>query len=289
MWALVNGTFVRDQDAVVSVHDRGFRYGDGVFDTLRVYQGHPFLLDRHLARLLDGAAALGITPLPDIAALARLIRELTDRNGLPHALVRTTLTRGVSPGWDPVEATDRTLVVVEQPFVGYPERLYTSGASIVLLTDTRLRPAAWVPTVKSLSLSAHVQAKREATNQGADEAVLCTESGLVAEGTVSNVFCVEDGRLRTPPLADGILQGVTREVVLDLARRDGLLTEEAQITPESLQEADEVFLTSTGMEVLPVTRVDGHLVGSGKPGVVTLTLRKRYQEFVRQTVGTTKL
>ncbi len=286
MWALVGSTFVRDNEAVVSVHDRGFRYGDGVFDTLRVYQGHPFLLDRHLARLLDGATALGITPLPAIAALARLIRELIDRNGLPHALVRTTLTRGASPGWDLVEATDPTLVVVEQPFAGYPERLYTSGASIVLLTDARLRPAALTPTVKSLSLLAHVQAKREATSQGADEAVLCTESGFIAEGTVSNVFCVEDGCLRTPPLADGILQGVTREVVLDLARRDGLLTEEHSLTPESLREADEVFLTSTGMEVLPVTRVDGNVVGSGKPGPMTLTLRKRYQELVRETLGT---
>src|SRR5574341_1515989 len=122
MWALVGGTFVRDSDAVVSVHDRGFRYGDGVFDTLRVYEGHPFLLDRHLARLLDGAGALGITPLPDIAALARLIRDLVNRNGLPHALVRTTLTRGISQGWDPVETTDPTLVVVEHPFAGYPEQ-----------------------------------------------------------------------------------------------------------------------------------------------------------------------
>lgn len=286
MWALVNGTFVRDQDAVVSVHDRGFRYGDGVFDTLRVYQGHPFLLDRHLARLLDGATALGITPLPAIAALAGLIRELIDRNGLPHALVRTTLTRGASPGWDPVEATDSTLVVVEQSFAGYPDRLYTSGASIVLLTDASLRPAALTPTVKSLSLLAHVQAKREATNQGADEAVLCTESGFIAEGTVSNVFCVEDGRLRTPPLADGLLQGITREVVLDLARRDGLLTEESSLTPESLREAAEVFLTSTGMEVLPVTRVDGRPIGSGGTGPVTLALRRRYQEFVAETLGT---
>ncbi len=288
MWALVGGTFVRDSDAVVSVHDRGFRYGDGVFDTLRVHEGRPFLLERHVARLLDGAKALGIAPLPDSSALARLIRELIDRNGLPHALVRTTLTRGVSPGWDPSEATDPTLVAVEQPFSGYSERLYTSGASIVILTESRLRPGALAPTVKSLSLLAHVQAKREAADQGADEAVLCTESGVIAEGTVSNVFCVEDGRLRTPPLSDGILQGITREVVLDLARRDGLLTEEAQITPESFQEADEVFLTSTGMEVLPVTRVDGHPVGAGQPGPVTIALRKRYREFVRDTVGLPK-
>jgi branched-chain amino acid aminotransferase len=282
MWALVGGTFVRDNEAVVSVHDRGFRYGDGVFDTLRVYDGHPFLLERHVARLLEGARVLGITPLPDSSALARLTRDLIDRNGLLHALVRTTLTRGVSPGWEPAESADPTVVVVEHSFAGYPERLYTSGASIVVLTENRLRPAALAPTVKSLSLTAHVQAKREAAEQGADEAILCTESGFVAEGTVSNIFCVEDGRLRTPPLSDGILQGITRDVVLDLARRDGVLTEESSLTPESLREADEVFLTSTGMEVLPVTRVDGRPVGSGHPGAITLSLRKRYQKLIRE-------
>lgn len=286
MWALVGGTFVRDSEAVVSVHDRGFRYGDGVFDTLRVYEGQAFLLERHVARLLNGARALGIAPLPDASVLGRFIRELIDRNGLLHAVVRTTLTRGVSPGWDPSEAAAPTLVALEQPFSGYPERLYASGASIVILNESRLRPAALAPDVKSLSLMAHVQAKREAVEQGADEAVLCTESGFVAEGTVSNIFCAEDGRLRTPPLSDGILQGITREVVLDLARRDGLVTEESSITPESLREANEVFLTSTGMDVLPVTRVDGRTMGSGHPGPVTLALQRRYQEFVRETIGT---
>jgi branched-chain amino acid aminotransferase len=286
MWALVGGFFVRDDEAVVSVHDRGFRYGDGVFDTLRVYERQPFLLERHIARLLNGARALGIAPLPDPPMLARWIRELIDRNEPKHAVVRTTLTRGVSQGWDPSEATDPTLVVVEQPFSGYPERLYASGASIVVLNETRLRPAALAPYVKSLSLMAHVQAKREATEQGAEEAVLCTEAGFVAEGTVSNIFCVEDERVRTPPLSDGILQGITREVVLDLARRDGLVTEESSLTPESVREADEVFLTSTGMEVLPVTRVDGRPVGSGQPGPVTLALRRRYQQLVRETIGT---
>jgi branched-chain amino acid aminotransferase len=284
VWALVGETFVRDHEAVVSVHDRGFRYGDGVFDTLRVYDRQPFLTERHVARLLNGATALGITPLPDAAVLGRFIRELIDRNGLPHAVVRTTLTRGTSPGWDPNDAADPTLIVVEQPFSGYPERLYASGASIVVLNESRLRPAALAPYVKSLSLMAHVQAKREATDQGADEAVLCTESGFVAEGTVSNIFCVEEGRLRTPPLSEGILQGITREVVLDLARRDGLVTEESSLTPDVLREADEVFLTSTGMEVLPVSRADGRPVGSGQPGSVTLALRRRYQEFVRSTL-----
>ncbi|MFZ5861935.1 MAG: aminotransferase class IV [Nitrospirota bacterium] len=277
---MVNGTFVPDREAVVSVHDRGFRYGDGVFDTLRVYRGQPFLIDRHLARLIEGATALGIAPLPTASALAGTIRDLIERNELPEALVRTTVTRGVTTGWDVRHDGTPTVVIVEQPFAGYPDQLYRSGASIVILANTRLRPAALTPSVKSLSLLAHVQAKREASGQGADEAVLCTESGHVAEGTVSNVFCVKNGTLHTPPLSDGILQGITREVVLDLARRDGIKSAEDRLTPDQLREADEVLLTSTGMEVLPVTRVDGRHVGSGQPGQATLALRRRYQEFV---------
>jgi branched-chain amino acid aminotransferase len=289
MWAFANGVFVRDQDAVVSVHDRGFRYGDGVFDTIRVYRGRPFLIERHLARLIEGATAVGIAPLPTASALASAIRDLIDRNEIAEALVRTTVTRGVSTGWDSRHAGDPTVVIVEQPFEGYPDQLYRSGASIVILANTRLRPSALTPAAKSLSLLVHVQAKRNATAQDADEAVLCAESGTVAEGTVSNVFCVRDGRLHTPPLSDGILQGITREVVLGLARRDGIETVEDRMTPDELRTADEVFLTSTGMEVLSVTRADGHSVGSGRPGQVTLALRRRYQEFVTETLESSTL
>jgi branched-chain amino acid aminotransferase len=284
MWAFVNGVFVRDQDAVVSVHDRGLRYGDGVFDTLRVYRGQPFLIERHIARLIEGTNAIGISPLPTPSAFASTIRDLIDRNEIPEALVRTTVTRGVSPGWEVRHAGDPTVAVVEQPFAGYPDPLYRSGASIVILANTRLRPSALTAAAKSLSLLAHVQAKREATAQDADEALLCSESGAVAEGTVSNIFCVKDGRLHTPPLSDGILQGITREVVLRLARRNGIETIEDRLTPDQLRAADEVFLTSTGMEVLPVCRVDGHRVGSGHPGEVTVLLRRRYQEFVTETL-----
>jgi branched-chain amino acid aminotransferase len=285
MWAFVNGVFVRDQDAVVSVHDRGFRYGDGVFDTLRVYRGRPFLIERHIGRLIEGATAIGVAPLPTASALASAIRDLIDRNEIAEALVRTTVTRGISTGWDARHAGDPTVVIVEQPFAGYPDQLYRSGASIVILANTRLRPSALTPAAKSLSLLVHVQAKRDATARDADEAVLCSESGVVAEGTVSNIFCVRNGRLHTPPLSDGILQGITREVVLGLARRDGIETVEDRITPDELRTADEVFLTSTGMEVLPVTRVDGRRVGSGQPGAITQNLRKCYQEFVRETLG----
>jgi branched-chain amino acid aminotransferase len=289
VWAFVDGVFVKDRDAVVSVHDRGFRYGDGVFDTLRVYRGQPFLIERHLARLIEGATAVGISPLPTASALASTVRDLIDRNEIAEALVRTTVTRGVSTGWDSRHAGDPTVVIVEQPFGGYPEALYRSGASIVILVNTRLRASALTPAVKSLSLMAHVLAKRDATAQNADEAVLCAESGSVAEGTVSNVFCVKEGRLRTPPLSDGILRGITRDVVLELARRTGLETNEDRMSPDELRTADEVFLTSTGMEVLPVTRADGRPVGSGHPGPITLALRRGYQVVVRETLESSTL
>lgn len=280
MWAYVNGAFVPDHEAAVSVHDRGFRYGDGVFDTLRVYDGRPFLTDVHVRRLLSSAAVLGIHGLPDRDAFAAVIREVIDRNALGGGLVRSTVTRGGSEGWAPDDAARPTVVVLGRPFSGYPDPLYARGASAVIAATTRVPPSCLNPVLKPLSFLTHVQAKREAIARGADEAILCTESGLVAEGSVSNVFCAAGGRIATPPTSVGLLAGITRGVVIDLARREGLACDETPLTPDDLQAADEVFLTSTGMEVLPVTTIDGRRVGKGRPGAIAVALRRLYQALV---------
>jgi branched-chain amino acid aminotransferase len=282
MWAYVNGAFVPDRDAVVSVHDRGFRYGDGVFDTLRVYDGRPFLLDEHVGRLVASSKTLGIGGLPPENALSALIREVISRNGFSNALIRTTVSRGVSDGWEPDPAARPSLVVVGRAFSGYPDHLYRDGASIVV-TTIRMPASDLDPVLKSLNRLPQVQAKREAMTRGADEAVLCTDTGLVAEGCVSNVFCVDAGRIITPPASVGLLPGITRGVVIDLARREGLACDEAPFGPEDLQGADEVFLTSTGMEVLPVTRVDGRQIGGGRPGPIASALRRRYHIRIRES------
>ncbi len=281
MWAYVNGAFVPDRDAAVSVHDRGFRYGDGVFDTLRVYDGRPFLLGEHLGRLSVSSQALGIGGLPPEDVLSALVREVISRNGFGHALIRTTVTRGGSDGWEPDPTARPSVVVVGRPFSGYPAHLYRDGVSIAVVTTVRIPASALDSAIKSLNRLAHIQAKREAMARGADEGVLCTETGLVAEGSVSNVFCVDAGRIITPPPSVGLLPGITRGVVIDLARREGLACDEAPFSPEDLQNADEAFLTSTGMEVLPVTRVDGRPIGGGRPGPIALALRRLYQGRVR--------
>ena len=267
MWAYVNGEFVPDRDATVSVHDRGFRYGDGVFDTLRAYDGRPFLLDEHVRRLVAASNALGIGGLPSEDALSALIHEVISRNGLSNALIRTMVTRGVSDGWEPAPTARPSMVVVGRAFSGYPDHLYRDGASIVVVTTIRMPASPLDPVLKSLNRLPQVQAKREAMARGADEAVLCTDTGLVAEGSVSNVFYVDAGRIITPPASVGLLPGVTRGVVVDLARREGIACDEAPFAPEDLQGADEVFLTSTGMEVLPVTRVDGRPIEIGRAHV----------------------
>ena len=283
MWAYVNGTFVPDRDAAVSVHDRGFRYGDGVFDTLPVYDGRPFLLGEHVGRLVASSQALGIGGLPPEDALSALIREVINRNGFGNALIRTTVTRGGSDGWEPDPTARPSLVVVGRPFSGYPEHLYRDGASIAVVTTVRIPASALDPALKSLNRLAQIQAKREAMARGADEGVLCTETGLVAEGSVSNVFCVDTGRIMTPPASVGLLPGITRGVVIDLARREGLACDETPFSPEDLESADEVFLTSTGMEILPVTRVDGRPIGVGRPGPIASALRRLYHVRVRES------
>jgi branched-chain amino acid aminotransferase len=282
MWAYVNGAFVPDRDAVVSVHDRGFRYGDGVFDTLRVYDGRPFLLDEHVGRLVASSKTLGIGGLPPENALSALIREVISRNGFSNALIRTTVSRGVSDGWEPDPAARPSVVVVGRAFSGYPDHLYRDGASIVV-TTIRIPASPLDPVLKSLNRLPQIQAKREAMARGADEAVLCTDTGLVAEGSVSNIFCVDAGRIITPPASVGLLPGVTRGVVIDLARREGLACDEAPFGPEDLQGADEVVLTSTGMEVMPVTRVDGRPIGGGRPGPIASALRRLYHLRVRES------
>jgi branched-chain amino acid aminotransferase group I len=285
VWAYVNGIFAPDREAVLSVHDRGLRYGDGVFDTLRVYDGHPWLLAEHVQRLRRSADVLGLVGVPSAESLTAVIGEIIARNGFGNALVRTTLTRGASEGWEADPDARPTLIVVGHPFSGYPDRMYTHGASVVVTATTRIPASALDPALKSLNVLPQVLAKREATARGADEAILCTEHGLVAEGSVSNVFCVEGGRLATPPASVGLLPGITRGVVIDLARRQGLACDEVLLTPEDLRRADEVFLTGTGMEVLPVTRVDGQRIGDGRPGAVTSALRRWYQAAVRERVS----
>lgn len=278
MWVYVNDRFVPKEEAVVSVFDHGFLYGDGVFETLRAYQGRVFQLAEHLARLERSASTLGIALLVPRDRLADLVRESLTRNRLQEAYLRITVTRGPAEiGLDPALCKAPTVVIVAKPFQPYPEWFYTHGVSVIVAQTRRNPPASLPPHVKSLNFLNNILAKMEATAAGAHEAVLLNHQGEVTEGTISNVFVVQGGRLRTPTVECGILAGITRNVVLGIARELGIPTDETHLTVDDLTGAEECFLTSTTQEVLPVTTVEGRRIGEGRPGAITRQLHASFR------------
>ena len=278
MWIYLNDRFVPKDEAVVSVFDHGFLYGDGVFETMRTYRGKILLLTDHLARLERSAAALGISLPVSRERLADLVREALTQNQLQEAYLRVTVSRGPGEiGLDPALCKAPTLVIIAKPFQPYPDSFYTHGVSVMIAKTRRNSPEAIPPHVKSLNYLNNILAKMEAKAAGAHEALLLNHRNEVTEGTTSNVFVVREGRLRTPAIDCGILAGLTRGVILELARDRGIETEEMRLTANDLYDADECFLTSTTQEVLPVTRVDGKMIENGRPGELTRRLHASFR------------
>ena len=278
MWVYVNDKFVPQEEAVVSVFDHGFLYGDGVYETLRAYRGRVFQLAEHLARLERSASRIRL-PLPiSREQLAGLVRESLSRNQLQEAYLRITVSRGAGEiGLDPALCKAPTLVIIAKPFQPYPDSFYSHGVSVILAKTRRNLPEALPPQVKSLNFLNNILAKMEATAAGAHEALMLNHKGEVTEGTTSNVFVVQGGRLRTPAVECGILEGITRSLVLQLASELGIPSEETRLTVSDLTGADECFLTNTTQEVLPVTRVDRKMLGAGRPGDTTRRLHTSFR------------
>jgi branched-chain amino acid aminotransferase len=298
----VDGGIVPPAQAWVSVFDRGFLYGDSVYEVIRTYGGAPFELDHHLARLAHSAERIGLAPPWDPPRTAReLARTLDaaraaggdpapDPGAAPWNLgewyARVVMTRGAGEiGLDPALAVDPTAIVIVQPLQGPPARTYAEGVKAVVV-GVRHAPAAVVdPSAKTGAHLNHVLAVREARAQGAHEALLLDDRGFVTEGSSSNVFAVVGGRVVTPPLAAGILEGVTRGVVLRLARAGGVPVDEVALRPADLDSADEVFITSTVREIVPVTRLGERAVGAGRPGPVTERLHRAFRKLAAGPVG----
>jgi branched-chain amino acid aminotransferase len=272
----LNGDLVPAAEARVSVFDRGFLYGDGVFETVRAYGGRLFMAEAHHARLVRSAAWAGIALPFDRAGFVRILElALGDRR---DALVRLTVTRGEGPPVpDPAKAGTPTVLGVARPA---PEADFERG---IALATGPWRVAHG--QAKVISHVGAVVALGEARRRGADEAVRLNPAGEVAEGSVSNLFGVWAGTLATPPLDAGILAGITRGIVLDLARRGALCVMERTIRPEALRKAQELFVTSTGWEVMPVTALDGAPVGGGKPGPVTARLANLFRDTAKEATG----
>ena len=280
----INGKMVPERDAKVSVFDHGLLYGDGVFEGIRSYNGRVFMLEEHVARLYRSAKAIALdipmTRSGMVNAVVRTCRENHTLNGY----VRLVVTRGVGTlGLNPYLCKKPQVVIIAAQIQLYPKKLYEDGLAIVTVGTTRNQAEAINPCIKSLNYLNNVLAKIEAINAGVMEAIMLNSLGYVAEATGDNVFIVSGNTLVTPPVWAGTLEGITRNVVMDLARQQGFEVKEGMLMRYDLYNADEVFLTGTAAEVIGAVNVDRRPIGNGKPGPVTRNLAKLFHEFAMKT------
>lgn len=278
MWIFLNDRFVRREEAVVSVFDHGFLYGDGIYETLRSYGSRLFMCQQHVARLFRSAEAIGLSIPIQREQWPELLYEAMARNdvGTPQrdAYLRITVSRGVgSIGLDPGLCPSPTIVIMAQPLVVPAAARYETGVDVMLATTRRNLPSALSPQIKSLNFLNNILAKREALAAGVFDSILLNWEGHLTECTISNLFFATDGQLRTPSLECGLLNGITRSIVLQLAKDQNIAAVEGRFTPAQLYQSDESFVTNTSLEIMPVTAVDRKPIGDGKPGPVTRKLR----------------
>ncbi|MBL7131521.1 MAG: branched-chain-amino-acid transaminase [Candidatus Omnitrophica bacterium] len=278
----LNGKLVDKQDAKISVFDHGLLYGDGVFEGIRSYNCLVFKLKEHIHRLYDSAQAILLKIPITKEAMIKIIITTLKANKLRDAYIRVVVTRGEGDlGLDPRKCKSPSIFIIADKIVLYPKELYQKGLSIVTVPTPRNVPEALNPQIKSLNYLNNILAKIEAINFNAEEALMLNHDGLVAECTGDNVFMVKNHMLITPPTAVGVLAGITRQSVLDLSPKLGLKTEEKLITRYDLFNANEVFLTGTAAEIIPVVSIDGRIISSGKPGKFTLNLIKEFRKVTK--------
>ena len=278
----IDGKYYDEKNAKVSVFDHGLLYGDGIFEGIRAYNGRVFRLQEHIDRLFDSAKAILLDIPITHAAMMRAVVETCRANKIRDGYIRLIVTRGVGTlGLNPKRCKRPSIIVIAGKIQLYPPELYARGLDIVTVPTTRNLPNAVNPAIKSLNYLNNILAKIEANNAGVEEAVMLNAEGYVAECTGDNIFIVKGGRLLTPPLSAGALYGITRGVVMDLAREAGLSVSEPNLTRYDLFIADECFLTGTGAELIPVVKIDGRVIGTGKPGPVTRSLVQKYHALTQ--------
>lgn len=277
----LNGKWCDRDTALVSVFDHGLLYGDGVFEGIRVYGGRIFRLREHLDRLYDSAKAIWLTiPMPQ-AELTAVHEEAVRRSGLPDSYIRTVVTRGVGDlGLDPRKCAQASVFIIVDRIALWPEERYTRGLVVTTAGTPVPHREALSPRVKSLNYLPHILAKIEGIHAGADEVIMLDAGGWVAEGSGSNLFVVKGRRVMTPAASSGILRGVTRDAILELAAGAGYQVVEAVLNRFDVYTADEVFFTGTGAEVIHARQVDGRLIGTGERGPVTADLQARFRQLV---------
>lgn len=278
----INGKLVPSEEAMVSVFDHGLLYGDGVFEGLRIYGGKVFRLAEHLERLYESALAICLEIPIDLKAMTEATLAAVAANELEEGYIRLIVTRGVGTlSLDPHLCKDPQVIIIAASIALYPPEFYEKGLTIITSSVIRNHPAALSPRVKSLNYLNNIMAKIEGHEAGCVEVMMLNHKGEVAECSGDNLFVVKRGELFTPPKNAGILDGITRQVVLELAAAEGIPAHESALTKHDVYIADEVFLTGSGAEVVPVVKVDSREIGNGKPGTITKQLIEKFHKFVR--------
>lgn len=279
----INGKLLEKEDAKISVYDHGFLYGDGVFEGMRSYGGKVFRLDKHLDRLWDSAKAIWLEIPISRAEMADAVNETLQANNIKDGYIRLVVSRGVGTlGLDPNRCSQPQVIIITDKIELYPEDFYRNGLEIVTASTVRNHPAALNPRIKSLNYLNNILAKIEGLKAGCIEALMLNHKGEVAECTGDNIFLVRDGVLQTPPLDAGILEGITRDAVIELAREAGIEVREMSLTRHDVYIADECFLTGSAAEVIPVVKIDSREIGSGQPGPMTRDLIQRFRKLTRE-------
>jgi branched-chain amino acid aminotransferase len=278
----IGGKYYSERDAKISVFDHGLLYGDGIFEGIRAYNGRVFRLKEHIDRLVCSARAILLNiPMAHADIMAAVV-ETCRRNRIREGYIRLVVTRGVGTlGLNPNRCKNPSVIIIADKIQLYPPEFYQRGMDIITVPTTRNLHSALNPAIKSLNYLNNILAKIEANNAGCEEAIMLNAQGFVAECTGDNLFIVKEGQLFTPPLSAGALYGITRKVVMELATESGLQVSEPNLTRYDLFNADECFVTGTGAELVPVVKIDGRVIGTGKPGPVTKDLVAKYHALTK--------
>ena len=284
MLIYIDGEFLPKAEAKVSVFDHGLLYGDGVFEGIRSYNGRVFKLDEHLERLYDSAKSIMLQIPISIETMKETVLETLRRNHLTEAYIRLVITRGVGDlGLDPDKCPKPSIIIIADKIVLYPQKFYEDGLEIVTASVRRNYAEAINPRIKSLNYLNNILAKIEGKQAGAEEVLMLNAEGYVVECTGDNIFWIKNETLITPPVHMGILEGVTRNSVISLARDAGIHVEERVFTRHDLYIADECFLTGTAAEVIPVVKIDRRAIGDGQPGKMTQRLIAAFRQYANSS------
>jgi branched-chain amino acid aminotransferase len=277
----INGKFHPKPEAKISVYDHGLLYGDGVFEGLRVYSGKIFRLKEHVDRLFESARAIKLEIPLSHDGMMKAIQETVTVNKKRDGYIRPIVTRGVGYlGLDPNKCSDPQVIIIVDDISMYPEEMYEHGMEIVTVATIRNHPNALNPRIKSLNYLNNILAKIEGHLAGCSEALMLNHKGEIAECSGDNVFLVRHGKLLTPSIESGILEGITRNAVIELAKAAKISVSEQPLTRHDLYVSDECFLTGSAAEIIPVTKCDARVIGTGKPGPVTKQLREAFHRLV---------